>query len=620
MVASPVSSGVTLTARYVSWVDESAPSKYLFGKTGYAAVDGTAGKRKQAILWFSSPFGPEGGNVLRATLTVKTRAIAGTGTHTLTAGLAGKWSNHFGALTWATKPTVAGATVSVSKSGAQPLNTVWQFDMAKQLQSVADGQGMYGIVVSSTVAELVLLQGQMGGGLNPTLFVQWTQAPKPPTALAPSGGRSVGEVKPVLRWNFFDHAGSERLASIQVQMSRTGSFTTPDWDSGEVATSWCTMDLSGTTYPGFGAGVPIWWRVRNRDAAGLWSGWSTPAQYRYDALPVVTMINPTAATPYVVDPTPPIDWRLTSGTQATWRVELFEWNGKRWSMLDTSGLRSGTETRWTPARSLRRKDGRYQARVFVADARDREATPGVNEVASAVVDFLYKPDGDVTSAYTIAASDVDGSPTVQLTWTNPQQPDEWVIWRDGKLLARYPGSALVRGAAPNYGITDRWVPQGEHTWQVWGIAGGTSWPSSTVTRRVTQVGTWLVNEETQQAVCFVDDVEHDLTMPEDVTVHTPLGASHSVAITGGRRGYEGTLSGVLLTTSFTPKGHSARIWRDNLLDFKTDTGQEYLLLIEDLALPVQISNVTVAGVPGVPDAWEASLSWRQVDDFLFDAN
>lgn len=620
---------VTLVARYATFVDEDLPAKSYYGKTGYCDVNGTAGKRKRAVIWFSSPFGPEGGNVLRATLTVKTRKITGTGTHTLEAGLAGKWGLHFKQLTWITKPVVAGATTVVSKSGTQPLNTPWSFDLTKQLQAVADGQGMYGLVVSSTVAENIALQGQMGGDLAPQLTVEWTLAPKAPSGLAPSGGRSVGEARPTLRWGFYDHAGEDQLKAVQVQLSSTTAFTAPLWDSGQVLTSWCTMDLSlaqytaagtSSTAPALTAGQTVWWRVRNQDTAGLWSAWSAPQSFRYDPRPTVTLQNPGPATPYLVDPTPPIDW-TTTGNPTHWRVEIYvlDKHGK-WGLQDTSGLRRGSETVWTPTKPLRYRNALYRINVYVHDDLDREATPGCVDYGRDDEEVRFIPDGDTTSAYKLTAKTMNATPAVDVTWQQTQQPDKWHVYRDGKLLASYSGTALLRGAAPNYGIIDRWVPAGEHTWQVYAIANDTSWPSATVTATVSHMGTWLVNEDTQQAVCLVGDLDHDMTMPEDVTVHVPLGARHGIAITGGRRGYEGTAQGVIIDTPACRGSavQNPQVWHDNLIDFKTDTGQEYLLLIEDLGIPVMISNVDVSGIPTMAGkAWLASFAWRQTGAWTF---
>lgn len=613
---------VSLTARYVTFVDEAKPSTCYFNKTGYASIDGTTGKRKKALLWFSSPFGPEGGNVLRATLRVKTRQAKGTGAHTLNASLAAKWSLHFGQLRWTTFPGTTGNTAIVSKTGALAKGTEWAFDVTKQLQAVADGQGMYGIVLYSTLADLVSIEGQMGHGLNPTLEVEWTLAPKPPTKLAPAGGRVVGEVKPVLRWDFFDHAGEDNLKSIQVQMSRTSSFTAPAWDSGEINTSRCSLDLSTTSYPGFGTGTLVYWRVRNRDTAGLWSAWSTPAVFKYAPRAVVTLQNPSPLTPFIVDPTPPIDWTVTGGTQERWRVGIYVLDHRgKWGLQDHSGLRAGTDTSWTPAKPLRYRDAKYKVVVDVFDTWDREATPGCPEYTSDSEEVTFKPYADTTSTYKLAAKSTNGTPSVDITWQHTQQPDQWHVYRDGRLMAKYDGDNLLRGSAPNYGITDRWVPQGEHTWKVVAIVNGEAWPSGSVTATVGQTGTWLVNVETQRAVCFVGDTDHDLTLPEDVTVHVPLGATHGVAVTGGRRGYEGTVQGLLVDLSTLPDrlNQNAKVWMENLRDFKLDTGQEYLLLIEDKDLTVQISNVDISGEPGMAgEVWQASLAFREVGpDYWF---
>lgn len=614
---------VSIQARYASWVNEEQPTRSNFNRTGYVAVDGTPKKRKQALVWFSNPFGPDGGNVLKATLTLKSRKITKTGTHTVSVGVHTPWNQRFAGWNFKTVGGVAGTSTSVSKTGALAENTPWTFDVTKQMQAVADGQGMYGFLVYSAVAETLLFQGQMGGGLNPTLEVEWTMAPKPPTGLAPSGGRSVSEPKPTLRWNFLDHAGNETLNAVQVQISASANFATPIWDSGAVSTHWCSMDLSTAT-PAFGgvaSGRTVYWRVRNQDGAGLWSGWSGPQAFRYDPLPTVTLQNPGPLTPYLVDPTPPIDWTVSGGTQDSFRVGIYVWDGKKWGLQAASGIIDGAATSWTPSKPLKYRNALYRVVVDIFDGKDREATPGRPDYASDYEEVRFIPDGDTTSAYRLTAKSTNGSPSVDITWDQTQQPDRWEIYRDGKHLASYPGDRLLRRAAPHYGITDRWVPQGKHTWQVFAIANGRSWPSAITTATVNQTGTWLVNEDTQEAVCFVGDTDHDMTMPEEVTVHYPLGSHHGVAITGAQRGYEGTVKGVLVDLSTLPNSttQNAQVWHDNLLKFKKDVGQEYTLLIEELALPVQISNVDISGQPGhAGEAWQASFAFRQVGNWLWE--
>lgn len=608
----------TLKARYMSWVDEAQPSRNLFNKTGYLALQGTAGKRKKAVLWFASPFDARGGNVLQAKLRLRTRALSTTGTHTVTAGLAGTWGCRFGSLTWNNAPVVSGAKASVSKSGALGLNTVLELDVTSQMQRVADGAGFYGFVVESPEIGLLNLQGNMGSALVPELVVSWSLAPKPPAALEPSGGRSVGTPTPVLRWDFFDHAGNELLQSVQVQLSLTSSFSSVLWDSGEKNTSWCTLDLAAAGFTGAGTGVLVWWRARNRDQAGLWSGWSQPASWRYDPLPTVALVNPPAGV--IGDPSPRVDWTFTGtgSPQEQYRVTIDQVGGQTKNALHyDSRWRAGAETSFTPPVTMSFGQT-YEVALFVRDSRDRQATPGFN--SNVVIRRQVTPDSDAATVgvKNMTVSNARPLPTVWINWQRDEQPDQWVIYRDDVLLARYPGDALWRSGT-TYGITDALCPLGEHTWKVFAITNGKASRSGAITGRSEPTGTWLCNEETGEMVCFLNDVEHDITMPEDVTIHTPLGARHGVAITQSQRGYEGTIEGLLVDFPGLPADQSAKLWRERLLRFKTDVGQVYRLLIEDQSFEVQITEVDVTGHPGFGGGvmWNASLRYRQVDDYNF---
>ena len=616
-----------LVATGTTWLDADRPSQSFYGRTGYAALHASY-PSQQAVTTFAWPFGPDqtdGANVLKATLRLRTRKLTATAARSIRAQLI---TSPFAIRTvnWSTRPAFAATPMaSATKTGAQGENATWELDVTPLMQRAADSGAFYGfLLTTNTSTEAVLVQSSMGASLNPHLVVEWTLAPKPPSSLAPSAGRAVGIPKPTLRWSFFDHAGdSERLASIQVQISKTGSFTAPDWDSGEIETHWCSLDLNETDYPGFGTAVPIYWRVRNRDTAGLWSGWSIPTSWVYRPRPVVTLQNPGAKTTHITDPTPPIDWTYASPTgaaQKAFRVGLYvkDPSGK-WGLQEASGTVRSADTKWTPTKPLRWRNGLYKAVVDVFDIHDREATPGDPGYSSDSAEFTFRPDADTTSAYDLRATSGYPLPHVLLTWQHTQQPDEWLIYRDGELLARYPGDRLIQGQTPRYRLVDRWAPNGKHTWQVHAMINGESWPSGIVEADVQHLGTWLVDEETQDAVCIQNDTDHDMAFGEVSSVHEVLGSPTVILVTEALRGYEGTVSGGLYDARGLTYG-GAKGWRDNLLKFKSNPGKEYRLLIEDQDLRVQVKDIQVTGDPDRWGEWKASFSFWQTDWFTYDTN
>ena len=611
----------TLPVRYVTWVGSGAPAKNWFGKTGYLSVRGGS-PAEQAFLFFTSPFSAAGANVLSAKVRLRTRAITGTGTHTLRLTMVNQ-GLRFGSMTWNNRPTqYRGASVTVSKTGALAENTVWEFDVTNLLQQVADGAPFYGLRIDTTVAERVLVQGAMTSALNPQLVVDWTLAPKPPASLSPSAGRVVGLQKPVLRWDFYDHAGNEYLKAIQVQTSTSPTFATVSWDSGAIDTSWCTLNLSETTFPAPASGAVTYWRVRNQDRAGLWSGWSAVTSWTYRALPSVTITAPSAAAPTVTDPTPTFGWSYSSPTgspQTRWATSVRKKDAAgRWVVVEASGTRVGNDNNWSASKNLA-TSGQYRFIVDVYDGYQREATTGDPGRASAVQDFTYVTTSTVTPPTNLTATNDYPEPGTTLTWKAAAAPDWWVIYRGDMLLARYPGPDLVNGAAPNYRIRDAIPPNGEHTWRVYAISNGKTSVAATVTGEERHVGTWLCDEDTGLGVCIQNDTDHDMAMPEVSSVHEVLGSDRVVLITEAQRGYEGTITGGLYDVLGMPANHNAKAWRANLLGFKADPGARLRLLLEDLSFPVVVRNITVKGDTKHHGEWLASFEFFQTDELIFDS-
>ena len=613
----------TLQAMYSSWVDEAQPARVLFNRTGYIALQKAGGQNKQGVLWFAPPFGlDQGANVTRAILRVWVRANSGAGTHTIRVGIAQKWVSRFGSMNWRNRPAIDGSTVSASRAGALATNTSIDIDVTELMQRVANNGKFYGFVLLTDDTTQLLLQGNMPGR-RPQLTTEWTMAPLPPSSLAPSGGKSVGTPTPVLRWDFHDNAGEDKLSSVQVQLSTASDFRSILWDSGEVATHWCTLNLGEAGFTGAGTGTMVWWRVRNRDTGGLWSGWSQPTSFRYDPLPKLTVNNPPAGGK-TGDPSPLIDWTFegTGSPQEQFRVQIDHVSGTSYRRLASpfrydSGWIAGEDTSFTPDINLKYGDT-YLATVMVSDTRDRQPTPGFNSNVIVKHEFTLDASAASIGVKNMTVRPQNPMPTVWINWQRDEMPDSWVVYRDDRLLARYPGDALLR-SGNTYGVTDALCPMGKHRWTVYAVTNGVASRSGYIEGHTRPVGTWLINEETNEMVCIIDDETHDLEMPEDVAIHTPLGARHSIAVTGGQRGIEGKIEGTLVPNHLMPETQTPELWRERLLKFKADVGQTYRLLVEDIDFECKISNVNVTGNPanGGGQLWDVSFDFRQIDEYLF---
>lgn len=150
-------------------------------------------------------------------------------------------------LTWNNKPGVTGTPVTVTDTGGAA-GTVIELTVTSMLQTVSDGSAWYGFrITTDDATDRGIYSAQGLSAYRPTLEVTWTEAPQQPTDLSPSGNRAVSTSKPVLRFGFTDELGDTTLAAAQVQIDPAANWTTPAFDTGEVATSNPELDLAAVT-------------------------------------------------------------------------------------------------------------------------------------------------------------------------------------------------------------------------------------------------------------------------------------------------------------------------------------------------------------------------------------
>lgn len=613
----------SLRVTWATWVSQSAPTAVYFKKTGYLSVSNQSSHVKFAYLWFSNPFPRTGANVLSAKLTLRTRAISGSGTLNLGVDLATPFPVGIGLMNWNTRASAAGHKVQLTKSAPLAENAVWTFDVTDMMQAVGSGYGFNGFILSTTNTRDINIQGNMSAALDPVLEVEWTEAPLAPDQLAPSTGQACGVGLPVLRWSFWDHAGATGMQSAQVQVaSSEDGFGSPLWDSGSLPLTETQLDLSSTSCPAPDQNTLRWWRVRNQDSAGLWSAWSDPVSWQWHARPVVTLVQPDGGT--FSDPTPVIQW-ATSGDmpQARWRASVSVLEGSAWRVVAASGTVVSAETSWTPDAGLA-DAGTVRIIVDVWDGRDREATPGLPIYASASGDFSFAPSDDIEIPRDITLADNAPLPSVTLRFTRSEVPDRWDVYRDGKLLTRHPGlDFLVEG--DQYEVTDALAPNGTHTWTIFAIVNGVACRSQAITATIRHPATWLCDEITGDKVCIVGgDKDLDLSMPEDRTIFTPIGSKARVDIIAAQRGYEATHKGLLVGNPATRK--TAEEQFRILMGWRGDPGRRLILLVSDMAFPVAVNNIqgwrttqaTTPRFPGDPGhVVSVAFDWHQTGGFVF---
>lgn len=614
---------VTMKSRAVNFAYQAAPSVNYWEKTGYARVQAGTGTTAYTYIWFSMPF-PRGVKVRSAKLRIRVRAAAAAASRSLTARTITSRGLNYSKLTWNTRPTETfyGPASVVAVAGALTNNTLVEFDMTRNMQMVADGQGWYGFRIETNNAAGLLIQNhRMGASYTPELLVEWSDAPLAPDRLSPSSDHVVADPRPVLRFDFEDYGGDRDMAAyrVQIQTDLTKPVFTPQIDTGEVLSTIPQCDLSTiAAFAPMAAGASAYWRVLVKDGAGIWSPTSSAVKWTYQPLPTVTINSPGAAGT-VTDPTPVIDWSVTGGTQAKWRVNIYLWTNGKWVLNSSSGMVAGTATTWTPPRAIG-PNGRYRVVVDVFDNRaDREAVPGYPVYASASREFTYKFSNTVPSPTAGVATPSSRRPSITLTWTAANAPDRWVILRDGEPFAVYPGPTLFKSGT-QYQITDQYpAPRVNHTWSVVAVQNGVSSEPLLITGKTNPVGTWIGSVDGKNQLCIVNDKDREVVFYETTEAFHVPGALGAVVVTSGMGGYEGTLKGQLRQIPQIP-GVTAHNWKDIALLIKEDILGSHFVVWGDEAFRAVLTDVQVARSTRLPDTYEFSCKFYQQTDFNYEAD
>ena len=293
-------------------------------------------------------------------------------------------------VTWADRPTYSDPVVSVVSAGAG-VHAAIDFDVTATVQQIVAGTLTdRGWLLSRTDDGVPIgLEGTPSDGFPPVLLVSYTLTAQVPDNLSPTGIVSID--KPVLTFDVdYD------VLSIQVQVDPTGNETAPAFDSGEVASTGGSLDLSTTTYAGLADGATTQWRSRQKNALG-WGDWSEWTDFSRVAKKTLTITAP--ATGSIADGTPPIAWSF-AGTQSAWRVRLLNVAN---TALDDSGRTVGTTAEWASDSGFTKDGQRGTIRVDVWDDVDREATPGDPVYITALLPITLDLDATVAPMDTLVA-------------------------------------------------------------------------------------------------------------------------------------------------------------------------------------------------------------------------
>lgn len=586
---------VTLNNAVDSYTDTAQPTK------NYSAVDTlwlvTGSRNLRSFIYFGIPSGMFGGTVLSAKLRFYNKlAISGTRTlrlHRLTSKFA------VGTVTNNTQPTATEAGYADVVKNGFAAGELLEFDITYMLQQVANGAPWYGVrLTTDSTALMAVWSANAATSLRPQLVIEWSDAPHQPEVLVPDNGEVVSIDKPVLNWDFTDLNGDQEMQAFQLKLFSSStnaavapSGTSPVLDTGVVYSDTPELDLSTTAYAGLNPGTTLWWRVAVQDGAGLWSKWSDPAYFVRQNKGTLTLNNP-AASPndFVTEPTPPIDWTFTGGTQRSYQIivttpetpAVYLWN---------SGIVTSTNTFATiPAGVIKENGKTYTLIVRVYDPLNRRSTPGDPNYVQVARTFTFNQSATVSPVTDFTGTPHAIKPQIALAWSRATAPDQFLVYRDGVVVATL-NAPDVFVSGTSYAWNDNGgTPRKNTTWSVAAVVNGVvSSGNPSVVRQVKPVTTTLSFPDSSNTVFFFNpDVSAEQKEASDI--HYIVGPSAPVLITQALRGYEGTINGVLVND--VVPGETADTQLAKLLLMKRMPGATMRLVWVNKVMNVVIRNVT----------------------------
>lgn len=415
--------------------------------------------------------------------------------------------------TWNTKPSVVPTPTDTATASGTDAGHWWELDVTDDVQGWYSRTIKYNwgwtLSTDSTIQRIV--NGKKATSGHPHLVITYEPPAKVPTGLSPQGG-AVSVAKPVLTFDT-----SDNTLAIQVQIDPASDGVSPDFDSGEVASTGGYLALAATAYAGLADGSTTYWRARAKNVTG-WSNWSTWVDFSRADLDAVTLTSP-GATP--ADTTPPFEWTF-AGTQTAWQADII--NGTK--AIRSSGFRSGVDNDWT-AQPIKGSDfGKVlTARIRVWDDVTRIATPGAKTYSEDWVEYTPTFTGTVDPMDTLVASQpVTDSPGILLAGTRAAGiPDEVAVFHDDELVARLDG-ADVFTTSTDFEFTDWWARIGrEVEISVVAIVDGEFADNPpTVELTPTCRGFWLVDPAANVAAVLWGIDEGTWSRDDIATVHQTI--------------------------------------------------------------------------------------------------
>lgn len=628
---------VTLRASIDTWDAEGAKQSN-HGDDSRLALNAAGGAdEKDAFIFFHRPF-KQGDNVISATLTVYLHGAWGGSRDIRVDRVNEAWRED--TLTWNNAPSDIDSADRATEtvSGGSDGDAV-EIDVTDMLATVSGGAAWFGFFLTlSAGGDLYLHSSETTSRhRRPTLEVKFSTTPDAPTDLSPDG-HTIGRAKPRLNWAFQDRSGQSAQKSFQVQIDSADNFPSP-FDTGWVVTTKTQVDLNATAYGGVPEGSTRYWRVRARDDDGNTSAWSLVATMKKVAKGDVVITWPTDGGD-VHTHTPNVTHTLSAGTQEATEYVLKEWDrvGAEWRTIYKRGKKTTTDTQFEIPKHLVKKEDAiggvghpYRIIVRVWDTEDRQHTAGDLAYSEDKNDFrFHRPAGDIVDLID-ATQLVPHAPYVRIRFHKPDPQPVWFALRVTRPGAdpvfvdqRIDPLDLQNPVGPTYNYEyDYWnAIDGEltvyHMCPVVLDAGELKviTGNASASLETDLWGVWITRPSTGDMLFIAGKGAISAAIGESSTAHMPIGRRAPVLITDSIRGYEGSVSGVLIPWA----GRTAEEYSAMLEDFKGLAGSDELrLALPNRNFPIQIpSGVTIQpSAAGNGELYDVTVPFIQTDEFTF---
>lgn len=564
---------------------------------------------------------PRGATVTSATL--KLHAKGSFPAQTLTAR---RFSDSFNErhVTWNNAPGTTGTNATVTTAALADGDPI-SLDVLDHVQSIAMGAKNYGWKVTTDDAtDSSRIYGLDGGKFQPQLVIEYAEKPGIPTGIVPSDGSVCSDPAPTITYDYNDVTG-EGMAAQRVMCDPAGNFTTPAFDSGWVDATEPEFDLSASTFTAMTEDATMQGQIQVRGNDGGESDPSDVFEWTYKAQVNVTLGSPSAATPNVFEPTPPVTATLDKPA-AAYEVRITRqddhthvlYNSHKVPANGATTLSHTIPKKWRGNRVLRDDIG-YALNWRVWDQETaRQATPGHPIFGFAWVDFTADTDAAVAPVDSLTVEQDGITPWVILTWTRSSAPDSWVIRMDGHVVESdiLPADVLVSGSTYQWRFKGA-SPRKAHTFHVRAVVNGRSSPNGPAATITTQpVGMWIIDPDTYKAAVIFGDDPGSMSQPDLASLYTTLSGLPRRVVTG-KQGLQGQMTGVLVDAlGQDPATNEATLW-----SFAETPDKEFQIILADVSIPGWFGDLNIFPTPdtnGDQIVKGVSFSFGQTGDFPFD--